>query len=259
MTPPEETRNVSVTLTDPAAVDLSSHGVIEASAGTGKTYTIALLALRALAGGMDEPGIAVVARDLLITTFTRNAAGELRDRIRLFLALAVNIVKSNRQPDTCLDKADSESRPVAQVLLDCLADQEDASGLQKRLLRAQADFAEATVTTLHGFCQTILRDQRLLTGADLELEINAQDAWQKRLARDIWRRQSERSEGLIPSLSALEMQVEFLCSYDPLREKIVWGEGEMDALGEKGEPGNYRQIQNQVRDLVTNNFDLLAQ
>ena len=67
-------------------LDLQSHvlvngHVIEASAGTGKTYSVAALVVRELAENED-----LRIGNILITTFTRAAAGELRDRVRRRIA-----------------------------------------------------------------------------------------------------------------------------------------------------------------------------
>ncbi len=73
--------------------------VLEASAGTGKTYTIAALATRYVASG-------VPLEELLIVTFTRLATGELRDRVRQRLTSA------RRALDTAL-ASDGDPEPDA--------------------------------------------------------------------------------------------------------------------------------------------------
>lgn len=62
----------------PDAVDLCRHAVIEASAGTGKTYTLEHLVLAAVAEGVPIDSI-------LVVTFTEKATGELKQRIRKLL------------------------------------------------------------------------------------------------------------------------------------------------------------------------------
>lgn len=63
------------TISNPQDIDLDKHAIIEASAGTGKTYTITALVMRLLAQG-------VALEKILIVTFTEKATAELRDRIR---------------------------------------------------------------------------------------------------------------------------------------------------------------------------------
>ena len=63
-------------------IDLDSHAVIEASAGTGKTFTVERLVARIL---RDVPGASIDDR-LLLLTYTDKATGELRERIREHLA-----------------------------------------------------------------------------------------------------------------------------------------------------------------------------
>ncbi|MBA2770192.1 MAG: UvrD-helicase domain-containing protein [Sporichthyaceae bacterium] len=114
--------------------------VLEASAGTGKTFTIAGLVARYLAEGiaaMDE---------LLVVSFSRDSTRELRQRVRERLVSA----------------RDGLSNPAAiprdDHLLRHLADVEDAqvSVRRQRLEHALAVFDSATVTTTHGFCQQVL-------------------------------------------------------------------------------------------------------
>jgi len=112
--------------------------VLEASAGTGKTYTIASLAARYVAEGM--------ALDrLLLVTFTRIATSELRERVR------ERLVEVERGLAAALAGAPvSEDRLVAR-----LAEREPAER-RRRLERAISDFDAATIATTHSFCQEML-------------------------------------------------------------------------------------------------------
>ncbi|MEE4363226.1 MAG: UvrD-helicase domain-containing protein, partial [Desulfotignum sp.] len=64
---------------DPFALDLQKTTLIEASAGTGKTYTITTLVVRLIAAGYPVESI-------LVVTFTEAAAAELKLRIRMRLS-----------------------------------------------------------------------------------------------------------------------------------------------------------------------------
>ncbi len=110
---------------------------IEASAGTGKTYTLAGLVVRYVA----EADVSV--EELLMVTFTRAAAAELRDRVRTRLSAAAAALRS---PETI---------PADDELLEFLAGTDRDLRLD-RLERAVADFDAATITTIHGFAQHVL-------------------------------------------------------------------------------------------------------
>ena len=116
--------------------------VLEASAGTGKTFTIAGLTARYVADGRP-------LRDMLIVTFTRMATAELRDRVRERLVSA----------EQGLDRALAGSAPDADDrVLELLARGTAAELEQRRanLAAAVADFDSATIVTTHGFCQEVL-------------------------------------------------------------------------------------------------------
>ncbi|HEX8975483.1 MAG TPA: UvrD-helicase domain-containing protein [Solirubrobacteraceae bacterium] len=115
--------------------------VLEASAGTGKTYTIAALAARYVADGLP-------LERLLLVTFTRMATGELRERVR------ERLVSAERGLARALAGVDPSDDPV----LSCLAagSPEAVRRRRERLARAVSDFDSATIATTHGFCQEML-------------------------------------------------------------------------------------------------------
>ena len=113
---------------------------IEASAGTGKTFTLAALAARFV---IEQ---AVPIAELAVVTFTRVAAAELRDRFRKRLAAAADALAAAHAGDAPSGDDD---------LLVALC----ATDVSVRLGRARdalADFDAATVTTIHGFAQQVL-------------------------------------------------------------------------------------------------------
>jgi exodeoxyribonuclease V beta subunit len=116
--------------------------VLEASAGTGKTFTIAALAARYVAEGKVD------LSQLMLVTFSRAATQELRDRVR---AQLVTVERGLANPLAA--RRQSEDR-----LLQLLADASDDEVLKRRrrLTRALADFDAATIATTHGFCQQML-------------------------------------------------------------------------------------------------------
>jgi exodeoxyribonuclease V beta subunit len=107
--------------------------VLEASAGTGKTYTIAALAARYVAEGTP-------LEELLLVTFTRMATGELRERVRDRLVAVERGLETGDSDDEIVQLLSAGDVPLA----------------RERLARALADFDAATIATTHGFCQEVL-------------------------------------------------------------------------------------------------------
>ncbi|MEA2135959.1 MAG: exodeoxyribonuclease beta subunit, partial [Solirubrobacteraceae bacterium] len=115
--------------------------VLEASAGTGKTVTIAALAARYVAEG-------VPLEQILMVTFTRMATGELRERVR------ERLVSAEQGLERALAGAAPEDDAVVQLLATGGA---TVVGVRReRLAAALADFDSATIATTHGFCQEVL-------------------------------------------------------------------------------------------------------
>ncbi|WP_426561964.1 UvrD-helicase domain-containing protein [Angustibacter sp. McL0619] len=137
---------MSSPLTAPSAVfDLfgelpTGTTVLEASAGTGKTFTIAALAVRYVAEGVAE------LSELLLVTFGRAATSELRDRVRERL---VSAERALRRPDA-RDSVDELVRHLADV------DDDELAARRRRLTTALSGFDAATIATTHGFCQQML-------------------------------------------------------------------------------------------------------
>ena len=115
--------------------------VLEASAGTGKTYTIAALAARYVAEG-------VPLDELLMVTFTRMATGELRERVR------ERLVSAEQGLSRALAGAAPEDDDVVRLLAS--GGEADVRVRRERLARALAGFDSATIATTHGFCQEVL-------------------------------------------------------------------------------------------------------
>ncbi|MGI8429000.1 MAG: UvrD-helicase domain-containing protein [Solirubrobacteraceae bacterium] len=129
--------------------------VLEASAGTGKTYTIAALAARYVARGTPLGG-------LLLVTFTRMATGELRERVR------ERLVSVEQGLEHALEGVRPRGHdPVVALLAD--APMAEVALRRDRLRRALADFDAATIATTHAFCQEVLGG--LGIAGDLEREV----------------------------------------------------------------------------------------
>ncbi|MGK0347360.1 MAG: exodeoxyribonuclease V beta subunit, partial [Myxococcota bacterium] len=133
--------------------------LLEASAGTGKTYSITNLVLQLIALH------AVPLREVLLVTFTRNATAELRERVRLRLQQASVALRTG-----LVDPGD----PVLMQVVNALAT-DDSVGL--RVQQALEGFDECVIRTIHGFCQRMLQQFAAVAGADVDLELdpNADD------------------------------------------------------------------------------------
>ncbi len=143
--------------------------LIEASAGTGKTYTIAGLFLRFVV----EQGIDV--RQILVTTYTVAATAELRERIRSLLRLALEGVRTGQS-----------EHPLIRALLP--GPQFARPAAEPRLAAALRAFDQAAIHTIHGFCERVLRERALECGALFNAELIADpSAILRELAEDYWR------------------------------------------------------------------------
>ncbi|MEU1205063.1 UvrD-helicase domain-containing protein [Nocardia sp. NPDC005825] len=122
--------------------------VLEASAGTGKTYAIVGLAVRFVA----ELGVDV--SELLLVTFSRAATQELRERTRdRFVGVAAALA----EPERALASSDELIRHLAQ------GNPGEIATRRERLLTALSDFDAGTIATTHSFCQRML-DELGLSG-----------------------------------------------------------------------------------------------
>ncbi|MFO7667245.1 MAG: exodeoxyribonuclease V subunit beta [Desulfobacterales bacterium] len=146
------------------------HGtnLIEAGAGTGKTYTIESLFVRLII----ENNLTV--DQILVVTFTKAATEELKDRIRNKLVKAKEAFMKGKSSDS---------------LIDSLCRKYDDHELAAELInKALIDFNEASIFTIHGFCARILSENSFETGSlfDTELVTDQTDLIQD-IAEDFWR------------------------------------------------------------------------
>ncbi|MDR5865371.1 exodeoxyribonuclease V subunit beta [Halomonas koreensis] len=206
---------------DPVALPLTGSRLIEASAGTGKTFTIALLYLRLVLGPRDEADAASFPRpltppEILVVTFTNAATQELRDRIRARLVEAAEAFQpdavSGQAPDDAPDLFPSEtgdlfaepavdnSTPVDNPAADDAGPQDPLLALRNsypreswptcaRRLRLAAEWMdEAAVSTIHSWCHRMLREHAFDSGSLFALEMALdQSEMDLEIARDYWR------------------------------------------------------------------------
>lgn len=116
--------------------------LIEASAGTGKTYSVAAHVTLAIA--TDE---SLRIGNILVTTFTRNAAAELRDRIRGRMVATAHLLRGHTVPGHTPDLLDEAM----------LADEAARVTKARRLERAVAEFDTALISTIHSISMRVLR------------------------------------------------------------------------------------------------------
>ncbi|MGR4988984.1 exodeoxyribonuclease V subunit beta [Vibrio rotiferianus] len=156
------------------------HGarLIEASAGTGKTFTIAGLYLRLLLGhGTTDTQhrVPLTVDQILVVTFTEAATAELRDRIRARIHDARIAFARGQSSD-----------PVIQPLLEEIEDHKQAAEI---LLQAERQMDEAAVYTIHGFCQRMLTQNAFESGSRFNNEFVTDESHLKaQVVADYWRR-----------------------------------------------------------------------
>lgn len=230
---------------DPHALPLHGVRLIEASAGTGKTYTIANLYLRILLGhGSDKSRheTPLTVDQILVVTFTEAATGELRDRIR---------ARIHHTRDAFIEGQSDD--PFIQQLIDDMAQSEQCQAL---LLAAEQQMDEAAVFTIHGFCQRMLKQHafesgtlfssELITDTEPMLQLCAADYWRRnfyplekplvKLLRTLWKTPNDLLSHLRSWLALSDLHLagdqlpesmgDFVQRYlEPARElKALWQE-----------------------------------
>lgn len=156
---------------DVRQVPLAGTNLIEASAGTGKTYSIALLVLRLI---LDK-GLAV--NQILMVTFTKAAVAELESRIRLFIRLAYKSALGE-------PIGESSIQDIVQTAVAQRSEDEVKRVLQAALLLLD----EVAIQTIHGFCQSTLEEFALEANMRYGPEVITDETdVVGRLANDFWR------------------------------------------------------------------------
>ena len=155
--------------------------LIEASAGTGKTFSLTGLFIRLLL----ERDVAI--GQIVAVTFTEAATKELRERTRGRIAASLHDLRTGHSDD-----------PVVQSFL---AHGDIAAGAG-RLNLALKSFDEAQIFTIHGFCQRCLSDYTFESGAHFDTTLSA-DATPlfAEIAHDFWRRQYQGHDELLAAVA----------------------------------------------------------
>ena len=168
---------------------LDGISLIEASAGTGKTWNICGLYLRLLL----ERQLNV--QQILVVTFTNAATAELRERVRTRIAETLARLRG---------AASAAGDPFVDALLQSLRTRHGLADpdMALRLDLALQTFDEASIFTIHGFCQRALADTAFTSGLAMSLELLTDETeLRMEVVHDFWRSQVA-GDALPPSLAA---------------------------------------------------------
>jgi len=166
----QATASPAIISLDPVTMPLVGSRLIEASAGTGKTYTIAALYVRLVLERRLLP------EQILVVTFTEAATEELRDRIRATLSEAAEYFR------------DSQVGTDKDYLVTLREQQTDLPAAAQLLAQAALNMDEAAVHTIHGWCNRMLREHAFASGSLFTQQLNTdnQELWLQ-TAQDYWR------------------------------------------------------------------------
>jgi len=198
---------------------LTGINLIEASAGTGKTYAIAMLVVRFVV----EQKLDI--KQILVVTFTKAATEELKDRIRNRLVeTRLTLLKENPTVDENIKQ-----------WLENLAIEKDQ--IIQRLNNALLDIDQAGIFTIHGFCQRILAEHALESGQLFDAELmgdisiikqaSSDDFWRKQIyQRSAWEAalltaQYQTPDQLLASVDFISPDLTIIPEYEDLDQKLV--------------------------------------
>jgi exodeoxyribonuclease V beta subunit len=157
---------------------LEGTNLIEAGAGTGKTYNIAGLYVRLIL----EKKLRI--NEILVVTFTKAATEELKDRIRNKIRQTISSLTTGRSDDSTLAE-----------LIRSIPNKNEA---KRRLKSALVEFDEAAIFTIHGFCQRILHDNSFESGGLFDTElITDQSKLLRETVDDFWRKRFDSASLLL--------------------------------------------------------------
>lgn len=183
---------------DPLHLPLHQSVLIEASAGTGKTYTMANLYLRLILGVGCEP---LTVEQILVVTFTNAATQELRDRIRAKLASVAYAFEQPGSEEAQALLAD----PFLQALYQQTADYRANALLRLRIAEREMDLA--AIFTIDSFCQKMLFQYAFDSGVRFDVDLQADEsALLKRLSEAVWRELFYPTDAPISEFIAQELK-----------------------------------------------------
>ncbi|WP_296655009.1 exodeoxyribonuclease V subunit beta [Paraburkholderia sp.] len=239
-----QAHDVTAHVLEPLRFPLYGSRLIEASAGTGKTFTIAMLYVRLVLGhgaasehdepvdAIEQAGQGECARpltppEILVVTFTDAATKELRERIRARLIEAAEAFRAD--PDEVFaSEADGD-------LLHALrADYDPAAwpACARRLQLAAEWMDEAAVSTIHGWCNRMLSEHAFDSDSLFsQTLVTDQTELRAEVVRDYWRTYMAP----LDAQSAQEVRAWFR-DPDELRKAIFGLLAHADLLPDASEP-----------------------
>ncbi len=168
------TESQPIIIDSPKGIDLNQHGVIEASAGTGKTYTIENMVIRLLLETENRTE-SLTLENILVLTFTEKATGELRARVREKINEKIKDLSAN-----------------------------EVNNHQISLLKQNLSlFDKAAIYTIHGFCQRVLQDYPFETEDDFKSIIVDDSELYPKLLSEIMRQWPQQFGNKLPEILQL--------------------------------------------------------
>ena len=167
---------------NPITLPLNQISLIEASAGTGKTYTIGSLYLRLLLkAGENNFSRPLNVEEILVVTFTDMATEELKKKIRERITDAIDKL-------TAFAETQDKSAFKNDEFLTALSHDLDIFEAIHRLKLAEQNMDLAAIYTIHGFCRRMLMQYAFHSGIHFNLElIKDQSDLLVRFANEFWR------------------------------------------------------------------------
>ena len=166
------------------SLPLNQVNLIEASAGTGKTYTIGSIYLRLLLqAGENYFSRPLNVEEILVVTFTEMATEDLKRKIRERLTAAISVFSEYYEKQ---DKAIFTGEH--QFLAELLPYLEDIPTALRRLKLAEQNLDLASIYTIHGFCRRMLMQHAFNSGVHFNLKLlKEQSDLLKQFANEFWR------------------------------------------------------------------------
>jgi exodeoxyribonuclease V beta subunit len=233
---------------DAKTVPLQQSNLIQASAGTGKTYSIAILSLRLLL----EQNIPV--QEILMVTFTKAAVAELETRIRAFVRQAHDASMGKKISDETI--AGIVDTSIAAI---------GKSETEYRLNTAVLFLDETAILTIHGFCQRVLAEYAFETsqlfGADTMSETDLIDVTNNEV-NNFWRKnivvlQPELLQYIMPTYFTRNQLLEFVKNALGGKKLVALSAYTDDVLSTQNQLELLQQLQEQ-NELATAAFAIAA-
>jgi exodeoxyribonuclease V beta subunit len=222
-------------LLQPLHFPLHGSRLIEASAGTGKTWTIAALYLRLVLGHGESGGFGrpLLPPEILVMTFTRAATRELSNRVRERLVQAAAWFRGESDLDD----------PYLEALADSYPDESARLLAAHRLVLAAETMDEAAIFTIDAWCQRMLREHAFDSGSLFDEELVSDErALFEDAANDYWRQHVYPLNGhALKSLLAVWSDVEALkgAARELVRRAELLGP---DCVDEEGRPNDMETL-----------------